>query len=358
MTTPIAAASVNESIKLGHNDAIKFGPSCLTILPTYRCTAACENCCFGSHPWVQGRIPQADILRYIDEAAALETIDNVVFSGGECFLLGDDLYEAIGRASSLGLGTRCVTNGYWAASLPAAQRILKKCRDAGLSEINFSTGDEHAKFVPIENILHGSRAAQEVAIGVWLMVELSGKRKVSKSTLVEHPLAIQYFGDGGIADIINESPWISMDEGVDPVVPHGEYLLNRDNVSQRSGCNSILSTLVVTPQKNLKACCGITSEQIPEVRLGNLDDARMHDMYRDAEQDFLKLWLAVEGPEKILAWSAEHDPTIEWENRFAHQCDACRFMYKDEKVQRVIEEHYQERLHDVLLRYSLTGPGR
>ena len=45
-------------------------------------------------------------------------------------------------------------------------------------------------------------------------------------------------------------------------------------------------------------------------------------------------------------------PTIEWENRFAHQCDICRFMYQSPQTKRVIREHYQEVVGDVLLWFS------
>jgi hypothetical protein len=57
----------------------------------------------------------------------------------------------------------------------------------------------------------------------------------------------------------------------------------------------------------------------------------------------------VDGPEKIVAWAGQKHPSIEWENRFAHQCDICRFMYQSPQIKRVIREHYQEVVGDVLL---------
>lgn len=74
-------------------------PTTLTILPTYNCTAACENCCFGSHPGIAERVPLERILFYIDQAATLESVRLIVFSGGECFTLGDDLVAAVARAN-------------------------------------------------------------------------------------------------------------------------------------------------------------------------------------------------------------------------------------------------------------------
>src|SRR5437899_7114277 len=81
-------------------DPLVHGPTHLTILPTYRCTAACAQCCFESNPHVQGRIPIERILDYIDQAAGdFPSLRLVVFSGGECFLLRQDLDAAIERAT-------------------------------------------------------------------------------------------------------------------------------------------------------------------------------------------------------------------------------------------------------------------
>jgi hypothetical protein len=338
------------------NDSIArhLGPTCLTILPTYKCTAACKNCCFGSHPWVQGRVPQADILRYIREAAEFDSMRLVCFSGGECFLLGDDLVEAIALANSLGLATRCVTNGYWATSVERALTFLRKYSDAGLVELNFSTGDNHLEFVPLERIFFGACASRKLGIGLAVMVEVTADRKVTKQTLLQHPVFTELFGERSeVGDIIQESPWIPMDDEAPAIRYSAEHLANHNNLFNRFGCQSVLSTLVVTPQKNLKACCGITSEQIPELRLGSLDNAGVAELYKQADDDFLKIWLAVDGPERILAWASTYDSTINWENRFAHQCHACLFMYQDPKVRAVIREHYSEVVPDVLLRLSM-----
>jgi hypothetical protein len=41
-----------------------------------------------------------------------------------------------------------------------------------------------------------------------------------------------------------------------------------------------------------------------------------------------------------VAWAGQKDPSIEWENRFAHQCDICRFMYQSPQIKRVVREYY------------------
>jgi hypothetical protein len=79
----------------------------------------------------------------------------------------------------------------------------------------------------------------------------------------------------------------------------------------------------------------------------------MREMISEAFNDFLKIWIFVDGPEKILAWAATKDPSIKWENKYAHMCHACRDLYHNDKVRRTIREHHQEKIFDVYVRYWL-----
>lgn len=63
-------------------------PNSLTILPTYRCMAACKQCCFQSNPHIMHRVPQERLLEHIDQAAEIGSIRLVCFSEEESFLLG------------------------------------------------------------------------------------------------------------------------------------------------------------------------------------------------------------------------------------------------------------------------------
>jgi MoaA/NifB/PqqE/SkfB family radical SAM enzyme len=89
-------------------------PECLTIIPTYRCNASCTECCFESNPSIRHRMTRADLLSIIQKVAAdFPRVRHVVLTGGEVTLLRDDLIDAIRLLSSLGLGSRIVTNGHW-----------------------------------------------------------------------------------------------------------------------------------------------------------------------------------------------------------------------------------------------------
>ena len=155
-----------------HEQFIQFKPSTLTIIPTYKCTAECSQCCFESNPRIKKRLGIKELLDYIDQVKKdFPTIKLVVFTGGECFLLHKDLCIAIEHVHNYGIATRCVTNGYWASTEKMAQKKLIPLYEAGLTELNFSTGDDHQTFVPFQNIYIGAISAAKIGIETVIVVE-------------------------------------------------------------------------------------------------------------------------------------------------------------------------------------------
>ena len=136
-------------------------PSILAISPTHKCTAACENCCIGCNPNIKEIMDYNTMISHIDNSfAAFPKIKVVVFTGGECTLLGEDLVNVIKYVTDkYKTVTRIVTNAHWATSYETAYKRLKELKDVGLTELNFSTGDDHQKFVKVEKIITAAKAA-------------------------------------------------------------------------------------------------------------------------------------------------------------------------------------------------------
>lgn len=326
-------------------------PTTLTLLTSYQCTAACENCCFASHPGIAEKLPLWRMLDAIEQAAEMPSMKLVVFSGGECFMLEDELVVAVARCTERGLASRCVTNGYWAKSVQAAHARLEPLYRAGLREINLSTGDHHQQFVPVERIAYGAAAAIRLGMNAVVVVEREMDRTFHAQGLLSHPEMAAIRDHPNL--IVFDSPWMAMEDR--DSVRHGPAsLTNHMNIHRRAPCESVLDTMVVNPRGEVGACCGLTREQIPEMQIGSLEEATLVELAEAAGNDFLKIWLAVEGPEHILAWASTIDPRIDWENRFNHHCDACRALYDDALVRDVLAHHWRERRDDVLYRYRLA----
>jgi hypothetical protein len=337
---------------------IRRYPDTMTVIATYQCTAACEHCCFGSHPGITKRLPLERILHHIDQAAALGSISLVVFTGGECFLLGEDLVKAVARCTEHGLSSRCVSNAYWAVTEEAALARLRPLAEAGLGDLNVSTGDAHQAFVPLDRIINAMRAATSLNMRALVVVEAQERRAFSADALRADSrwAELDAHADGNQAPVVFESPWMSMDPSA-PVTQAERKLASRRNLARRAGCDSVLRTIVVTPEERLGACCGLTREQIPELNVGSLRDQPLQSLVNAMFDDFMKIWIALDGPDHILAWAAEKDPGILWEGRFAHHCDSCRFMYSDPRVRAAISAHWEEVADDVLFRFAaITSP--
>ena len=291
-------------------------------------------------------------------AHRLGALKTVVFTGGECFLLKEDLTRAVQCAAALGLNTRCVTNGYWAKSLDYGRKRLAELVDAGLSELNLSTGDYHQKYVSLETIENAVALAMESALMTRIVVEETAYRSCTAKTVANLPgikpfLSIEPASNGlKILDVI-ESPWMPMDY-CESIEQSKTRMLNREKLSRCKGCSSIFSTVVRSPDANgFGICCGLSRKEIDEMNKPFVAQD-LDGILANAGEDFLKIWLHVDGPERILAWAASKNNLIQWENRYSHQCHACLALFHDPCVRETLQAHYSERIEDVLIRYSMS----
>ncbi len=323
------------------------GPKTLSVMPTYTCPAECRDCGTVSSPRDRTNLPLKTILSAIDQARELGFF-NVVFTGGEPTLRWKDLLTAIAHAKSLDLPTRIVTNAHWATSLVNAYKRIDALMDAGISEINYSTGDEHARFIPVERVVTAAVAAAKRGLVCYIMVELRAERGLIDETILEHPMITALPPAERRLITTAESPWMPLDPQEVGEYPEG-ITANRDNISMCRGCDSVLQTYVMEADGRIGACCGLGMRIVPELNVARAQgEGFLGHAVEEAENDFLKVWIRYKGPEKILAWAAEKDPEIEWEDIYAHRCQACLRLYKDPRVGKVIREHYTEVVADVL----------
>lgn len=319
-------------------------------MPTYRCTASCFQCGTLSSPQDKNVLDEASILGAVDQAADAG-YSLVVFTGGEATLEETLTLGGIRRARSLGLATRLVTNAWWADDLAKATSTLSVYQEAGLQEINFSTGDHHAKFVPVENVVFAVAAALDRDfLSVAVMIELAGERLIDEDTFTSHPLFLELVSSAQLRRLeIVESPWMSVHANRVLSYPPGTAT-TRDNLATRGGCDSVLSTTTVQADGRIGACCGLGMRIIPELQVGRIETTSLRDADRVAADDFLKRWIRVDGPEKILAWASTKDSSIEWEGQYAHRCQACLRIYKDPAVREVLRDHHLEQVANVVER--------
>lgn len=321
---------------------IEIKPTIMTVITTYQCTAACKDCCFECTPAITAKLSEQEIITAI-QASITEypDIQLVVFSGGECFMLKDALFNAIAFATSLGRRTRCVTNAYWAKSSSNAEKVAARLTQAGITEINISTGLDHQQWVPESAIVNAVTALHTAGIYTLVAVEKDTEESGCLSSITSQPMIARLLSSKDPLFRLVSNAWMPF---------HKDSNL-REKIDQEElvkGCQQVFQNVVVTPHKQLSACCGLTFEHIPEMKLGSIDQIKN---YRDQQQDdFLKLWLRVEGPYKILKDAlGEDSPTVQL---ITHQCQACVILHKNEDAVRYLQDNFRQKIPDIYFKYK------
>jgi MoaA/NifB/PqqE/SkfB family radical SAM enzyme len=327
-------------------------PLSISLLTTFECTASCKNCCFGCNPTIKKKMTLREMMKYIDISikAYSKSIKVLVLTGGEPFLLGQTLPKIIKYATNKGLSVRVVTNGYWARNYRTAFTKLQLLVETGLKEINFSTGDDHLEWVSYDNIVYGCMAAVELGITCVVNVESHDKAIFKAEQIKKDERLISYFEKSkknNTIFAIGSSIWIKFN--MDSDISYNTLLVNNEN---RFGCKSLFSTIVINPYAQLIACCGLSSERILPMRLGNVSTNDIASLYNIQFDDFLKIWLFIEGPLSILKFIYQKQK-IPFGNITGHICDSCAEIFKDTENITTLKNHYQEMTSKILSRYSL-----
>lgn len=313
----------------------------LSIMLTYQCTAECKDCGTFSSPRDNHFLSLPVVLSAIRDAKKLG-FGNVVFTGGEATIRWDDLLVGIKYSKEHDFPVRLVTNGHWASTQCDATNAVLALVDAGLDEINFSTGSEHLKFISAENIVRGCAAAIALGLRTVLMFELHGQG-VSQREHIENEIKQMVTpAEFSKLFVALESPWMPV-KWHKPSGAAPDTLTNRSNLHTRAGCESVLQTYVVQGDSKVAACCGLGMRAIKELHVGSaLQPAFLGRGIEAAEDDWLKMALKFLGPENILAWAATFNPRIEWENMYSHRCHACIRLYQDNDVREIIRTHFEK----------------
>lgn len=109
----------------------------LHLVLTYRCIFECGHCFIWGSSRRSGVFQLEQLDAVLDQAAALGTISELCYEGGETFVYYPILIAAVRHAAARRLRTTVVTNGYWANSVEQARLWLGRLADAGLERIRF-----------------------------------------------------------------------------------------------------------------------------------------------------------------------------------------------------------------------------
>lgn len=330
--------------------SLVINPTTISLLTTNKCTAACKNCCFNCNSQNNARMTLSEMKQYIDDSLkAYPTIKLLVLTGGECFTLKDDLRTIIRYAKNKNLLVRCVSNGYWATSFKKAYIILKELINEGLTEINLSTGDEHLKWIPYDNIINAIVASAILKLTIAINVE-DRPSSIFKSEIIFKDSRIKkYKALFNKQIIITNGIWMPFTKSSENELSKGTQ--NKTICTNR--CNSLFEAITLNANNKMFACCGLTSHNIPYLYLGDTTKHTIKELYEYPFNDFIKIWLYNEGPKKILEFVTKIDPRYDTiDTRSWHICRLCAFLLNNKDIINIIKENYRQVYTNILLKHT------
>lgn len=316
-----------------------YSPEFISIITTYKCTAACKECCFECSPREKDSLSFSQICKIIDDAVDMKSVKFVVWTGGECTLLGDTLFKGVEYAKSKGLPSRIVSNGWWAKDCESAKKYLTKMISSGVVELNISTGDNHQEFVSEDTAILAATCGARLGITSVLSIEKHNTAKFNPEKLKENKIYRRFIRDNiniNNFSVINPI-WISLHKDTEYNYSHQE--INHPDL--KKGCNNIFTFLGVAPNGTQVGCCGLTMRYISAMNLGNINNVSLSAGFYTQFKDFLKRWIFVSGPLTILKQVKEWAPEI-CIPEFAHSCAYCAYLYNNEAIKSVIIDNYSK----------------
>ena len=323
-------------------------PSSITIITTHHCTSACSSCCFSCSPKRTDSLATEDIIAFIKTSyEAFPSIRNVVLTGGEVLSLNlHDIRRIIGFSKTIGLSTRIVTNAFWASTEEKARKILCELAESGLDEINFSTGDEHLRFVPIGNILNAVKICDEIkSIKTCATVIESGDSKTFTKDDFNRAFEA-YFKKGYKSKLmLLSSPWVDLTGK--SITFSAEELQHKQDTYKKSGCDNIFTGIQINPKGQMLACC-FAAEYSPFLKMGKFPDkpSKLKEICEEHSLDLLKMWLFLDGPRGIFDYFNQDKSCI----HSLHDCEICTRLLLDKNYIKRIASISPEKVTDIIYR--------
>lgn len=325
-------------------------PYSITLILTYKCSAACENCCFECSPKREGKMSVDFAKQLISQSIAFNpSIKTLVLTGGEVMLYFEELKQIISFGKEKNLICRIVTNGFWGISLEKAVDLLKELKEIGLDELNISTGDDHLEYVSIDKIKNCIIASLSLQIRTIINLETGNDRKFGVDELNRIIYNVNTKNQD-LLSIINGMwmPFTKESLGTLEKIPENYIHPAMDK------CPNLFSSITVSPNNEMFSCCGLPVKYIRYLHLGNLSNGNIADFYNNQVFDFLKVWLYVEGPFKILSYIENNTDIIIPEiHVLSHMCFYCACLFTNEKYLNAARMCYKKKYNNVMIKYYL-----
>lgn len=248
----------------------------VALIITYRCNAECRHCFFQSSPKRNETMSLKTGFKIINEANRLSA-EWISFTGGEPFLEQMLLQKLVKYATSQGAQTEIVSNGYWATTLPKAEKILKPLKESGLDVLNLSIDDYHIEYIPIGHVKNAYYTALRQELKPVIMTTNQKNSKLTSSSIIEllDDTNIQVLGKTHI----QEPNALLVETQITPA-GRGKSIKNLDKkLITEIKCSEPLRDIGIGPSGDVYPCCGPLATKYS---IGNIMKTNLEDMLKTA----------------------------------------------------------------------------
>lgn len=319
--------------------AIKYKEMIASVSTVYfaiteRCNMKCRHCC-AIHG--TGEVSREDAVNWIRQIAESKVESRIAFLGGEPTLCLDDLIEYVKCARENGLLPSIVTNGYFAKTKEAAEKVLDKLE--GLESVVISSDKYHLEFVDKETVCNLIDACLKRNLRVSINITAANKEEGME---VSRIYSMKYFKQ--ILDYrvyLSISQMFKRDLQQDFEIEEFNFAENPDVLDHYCAVRSH----AISHKGDVHMCCG--NERIGDnelFMLGNLKKETYTSMMKRRSGSVVYNFFREYGPAG-LAEIIRESPLKDafYKTTFTHHCDLCLWAFANEEFCRYFKQEMQRR---------------
>ena len=306
----------------------------LALMFARTCNIACRHCGIESSPQNKSRMTLREARGYIVDAASIPGFRKVTFTGGEPFLFQNEHIDLFELCKGLGLATRVVTNGFWAADKRKGRNLLARMKDAGLSELNFSADKFHLEFQNarvLRNALDIARQLDFTRIVSFVTNEpqdpldqFSLMYGVPREQLLELRPVMAIPGE--IARLKKDRIFVFagglIGMGRAAEFPEDLKYAPFDFFPEMESCGEVVNKPVIYPDGDFQACC-CAGGKVGAFTVGNAKRESLHVLFaRMAARSHFR-FINSHGPKELFRIIAEARPDLSRPAAFTSICEMC-----------------------------------
>lgn len=317
----------NDNANLHAPDNAPRAPHQIALMLTRKCNMACSHCSVESGPHVKTEPTEDELVTWLREAAQ-SGVRSVLLTGGEPMMRQESVLRLLRECRELGLSATMTSNGFWGKTPERAHDTLKKLRDAGLGQINISYDRYHAEYQGAQPAVHIAQAAKELDfvlhIGITRTREDADLAQIV-SPFDEVPNALLRFYD------------------VQPVGRARDFDASELRGETGGFCNAA-SAAAITDDGRVVACNGPSyfSDAVSPLICGSLSEEPMPTLLARHRSDPILDTIRTFGPNRLRDELCKLDATFELRPNYAGMCDLCLHLTSQPAAMETLREHLSQ----------------